>query len=143
MDPNRYKAMLERQERERAEREKNLNETRDERARKAAKAEQAQPAPRPSWAKNEPKPSFDAAVKRNEHNLAIRDRQELAALDKQHASERDHAQSFNARADKKLEFYEDIHKMKVPEQAEPEQKQGGLQFHEDLNPPSPGHTIKR
>lgn len=159
MDINEYKAMLERQAKERSDLEKNLESTRDGRARAAAWAEKVQPSPpRPTWAaKDSPTPS-EADIARHKHNLAIKDRQELAALDQKHAAERAQhnkipSETFNRHAKRhgtenpgKLQFPEDQQPKQQPPAAgsQTEQKKPGLQFPEEMNPnPDPNHPIKR
>ncbi len=121
MELNAYKAMLERHAKERAELEKALNDALESKAKAAAWAEKAQPSsPRPTWAAKDLSPPSDADIARNKHNLAIKNRQQLAALDQKHAAEKalrdqELPQQFNGVAQDKtanpetLQFNEDQH----------------------------------
>ena len=158
MDIEAYKAMLERHAKERAELEKTLNDTLDERARVAAFKEKSQPKPelKPSWAKTDTSPPSEADIARHKHNLAIKDRQELAALDQKNAAEKtlrdqETPQQFNPKSSRqgidtptKLQFHEDQQPKQQPPVpgSQTDLNKPGLQFPEDINP-KPGHHIKR
>lgn len=125
MDAAAYAALLERQAAERAKLERELEESRPDRALSRTRVEQDQPKPpHPTWAKPE-QPSADDIYRRHLHNLRLEDQQRLKGLDQRHEAERSQAQDQHPAA---------------PTQAQGKAK---LSFYEDNQPSAPDHTIKR
>lgn len=131
MEINAFKELLERQARERAELAQRLDESRPERAWRAARAEQEQPVPPHPSGITPQRPPLEALVKRHEHNLNIQDQQQLAALGQKHAAERAPIEQEPTQAFERT-VKQGVHST-----------ENELPFYEDSQPPSPEHQIKR